>query len=211
MSIVSTNRRTRAGETTCLPRRKPLLVPVSPEEPHREIDQDIGPAPLPPVHRAEETDRRPFLPIALPDPDRMNLSLLPGQIRQWDSLEVPGVILLADLERSLDFIRREIAAAPDDVAVAPFLESPLRRGLLLRHPLSIMRLHILERSNAVALLPQPLDLFGADIRINGDAALGFLIADDDDPELGAQGGQVAAVASGDGDVEDGHAGKGGEW
>src|SRR4029453_574122 len=86
----------------------------------------------------------------------------------------------------------------DDVAIAPRLEPPPRGGLLLRLPLAVVGLPVLERGDALALLPEPSDLFGADVGIHRDAALGLLVANDHDTKLGAEGGQVAAVAPWDG-------------
>jgi len=134
----------------------------------------------------------------------MNPALFPGQVGQGNPLEVPGVIGRADLDGPLDLVGGEIAPAPDDVPVTPALEPPTGCLLFLRLPLPVVRLDALQRGDAVTLLAEPRDLLRVDIGVHGDPPLGLLVADDDDPELGTERRQVTSVATGDGNMEEGH-------
>jgi hypothetical protein len=46
-----------------------------------------------------------------------------------------------------------------------------------------------------------------DVGVHDEPMLLFAITDDDNPEFGSEGGEVALVTPGDGNVEEGHGGK----
>ena len=58
-----------------------LPVAIGPEQPHREVNKDVGAAPLPPMHASNEADGEPAFAATLADADGMALPLFPGQVR----------------------------------------------------------------------------------------------------------------------------------
>ena len=66
-----------------------LPVAVGAQQTHAEVDQDVWSAPFAPVQPCKKADRRTLLAVALADAEGVAPALLPGQMRQWDALEVP--------------------------------------------------------------------------------------------------------------------------
>ncbi len=106
--------------------------------------------------------------------------------------------------RGFHFVGREVAASPDDVAVAAALDPARHGGAPFLLAGAVMRIHRLDRRDAVAVPLEPPDLADRDVRIDDEAVRILPIAHHHDPELGAERRQVTAVASPDRDMEHCH-------
>jgi hypothetical protein len=114
------------------------------------------------------------------------------------------MVLLAQHHGGLDLLDGEIPTAPDHVAIASTLETGLRRGTTFSLARATRGVDLLEELNAIALLPQPVDLLSGDISIHNDAAAGLPDPDNDHPELVPKLGQMTPIAPCNSDMEYGH-------
>ena len=156
------------------------------------------------MHAADEADGDASLALALADAHGVTLTLFPGQVGQRDALEIARVVLFTEENRGLDFVRSEVTAAPDDIAVASPLQAVVDGVTAFHLPLAVGRIHFLESSDAVAVLFQPVDLFRGHVSVHGNAVSILAVADNNDAKLRAEGAQVAAITTGYGDVVEGH-------
>src|SRR6185503_5578791 len=179
------------------PQLEAVSVPIGAQQAHGEVDENVGTAPFAAMHAAEETHGRTGLAVAGADAEGMDATFFPGAVGEGDALEVTAMVLLAQHHGLLYFLGREVSAAPHDIAVAAFLD-PARDGvaaLLLTR--AVGGIDLLESSDAVALPLQPLDLVAVDIAIHHRAALVLAKPRDDDAQLGAERGEMAAIPPGD--------------
>src|SRR4029079_15606736 len=93
------------------------MIAIGTQQSYGEVHEDVGPAPFAPVHAADETDANPLGTAALADAHCVATPVLPGLVRQGDALDVVSVVFLAKRHRFLDFVRVQVAAAPDHIAV----------------------------------------------------------------------------------------------
>jgi hypothetical protein len=114
------------------------------------------------------------------------------------------VILFTEEDCGLDFVSGEIAASPDDIAVATPFQASVCCGTAFHLPFTIGRIHLLESSDAIAAPLQPLDLLCGHIGVNDDTVSVLAVADDNDAEFVPEGAQVPAITAGDGDVVERH-------
>jgi hypothetical protein len=135
-----------------------FAIAIGAQQAHAEVHQDVRAAPLPSVRASGEADRRLPGPRTLADAEGVDLPLLPREMRQRDPFEVAPVVLLADHHRGLHFLGGQVAAAPDDVAVAAAPEARLHRAPSFLLAMAIGDRHRLDWIDEVALPLQPLDL-----------------------------------------------------
>jgi hypothetical protein len=142
---------------------------------------------------------------ALADPDGVTAPLLPGEIGQRDALQVVPMISFAEDHHPLDLVSGQVAAAPDHVAVAAPLKSCRRAPITLGLALPARCRDLFQPGHCVAVLLEPLLLAAVQVRVDFDLTGPLLaVSHHDDAVLRPQLRQVAAVESGDDDVEKTH-------
>jgi hypothetical protein len=134
----------------------------------------------------------------------MAVTLFPGPMGKSDALEDARMILLAEDHRGFDFIDAEIAAPPDDIAVTPALQTDVPRDAAFGLACTAGSVHILEKFDAIAFLPEPIGAVGGNVGVDNDRASGFPHTNDDDAELVSEVRKMTPITSGNGDMEDGH-------